>query len=146
MVTNVDEVIINADIQTVWQALTTTEGSDAFLKVCTVETDWRPGSAIVYTATVEDPGVQEANNEMRWEGTIAALEPHREFSCTYDPQKTGMYKESYFLDRLEDGRTKVRTERECISQEVADAYAEAGPYTTEQLKLYAERIAVRTGA
>ncbi len=152
MTTNRYDITINAPIDTVWRALTTSDGTKAWMKDVLVETDWQEGSGIVYTCYGEDGKVMQwEGKEMIWKGTIATLNPPAEsigasigestgeFTCMYPGAVTGLEKETYMLESVDDGTTKVCFTQDCNSQQVADSYREGSQEILDMLKAYLEK-------
>lgn len=139
MITNKYDISINAPIDTVWQALTTSDGTKAWMKDVIVETDWQEGSEIVYTCYDQEGKVMQwEGKEMIWKGIITTLDPPTEFTCIYPGATTGLEKETYMLESANDATTRVHFTQDCNSQEVADSYQEGSQEVLDMLKSYLE--------
>ena len=139
MATNEFEMTINAPVEEVWKALTTTALANAWMGNVQVETDWKEGANIVYTCYDDDGSISQwEGQDMAWEGIIAALIPDKEFTCDYSGD-SGLEKETYLLEKLDDKTTKLRFVQDCVSQEMADAYKAGIEESNEQLKTFLEK-------
>ncbi len=73
-----DEILINANPETVWKVLTDPELTPRYMFGCTVACDWRPGSPILWT------GVQDGVTYVK--GNLKIFDKPNTFSFTvFDP-------------------------------------------------------------
>jgi hypothetical protein len=77
--------------------------------------------------------------DMIWRGNIKTIEENKELTCVYPSKSTGLIEESYFLEKLNDNRTKLCQVQTLISQEVADGYKDGTAQTLELLKNLLEK-------
>ncbi len=141
MAINNFEIEINASIEKVWVALTNSAEFAKWMKNVKVQTDWKQGSEITYTC-FDDSGnvMQWERMDMIWRGNIKIIEENKELTCVYPSKSTGLIEESYFLEKLNEHKTKLNQVQSLISQEVADGYKEGTSQTLEFLKIHLEKI------
>lgn len=73
--TDIHEISIAAPPERVWQALTDPEMTRMYYLESTVESDWRPGSPLIYRSPSGDPWVQ---------GEVLEINPPRRLVSTFD--------------------------------------------------------------
>jgi uncharacterized protein YndB with AHSA1/START domain len=139
MKTNNFEIYINASIEKVWLALTNSVEFNKWMKHVKVETDWKQGSEITYICYDANGNVVKWDGrDMIWNGKIETLNENIELTCLYPSKSTGLEKESYFLETVNDSQTKLIQVQTLTSQEVADGYKEGTSQTLQFLKHYLE--------
>ena len=136
--TNSFEILIEAPVAEVWKAIT--EVPQAWMKDVRVETDWQQGSPITYTCYDADGKVMQWEGlDMIWEGTIQTIDPEKELTCVYPDGKTGLLKESYLLQKLDDNKTSLRQVQTLTTAEIAHSYKEGISHSHELLKNYLQK-------
>ena len=136
--TNSFEILIEAPVAEVWKAIT--EVPQAWMKDVRVETDWQQGSPITYTCyDAAGKVMQWEGLDMIWEGTIQTIDPEKELTCVYPDGKTGLLKESYLLQKLDDNKTSLRQVQVLTTPEIAAGYKEGISHSHELLKNFLEK-------
>lgn len=139
METNSFEIDINATIEKVWLALTSSFEFNTWMKSVKVQTDWKQGSEITYTCYDTNGNVVKWDGvDMIWNGKIETLIENKELTCLYPSKSTGLEKESYFLEKVNDGKTKLIQIQILTSKHVADSYKDGTLQTLQFLKNYLE--------
>jgi uncharacterized protein YndB with AHSA1/START domain len=139
MITNNFEIEVNTSIDKIWLALTNSTEFNKWMKTVKVQTEWKQGADITYTCYDEnDKVMQWEGMDMIWNGIIETIEENKELTCIYPTKRTGLEKESYFLEKLSDSKTKLSQIQILISQAVADGYKDGTAQTLELLKKHLE--------
>jgi len=74
MTSHIYETFINATAETIWQALTTAEFTSQYWHATHVQSDWEPGSAVLFSYTDGTKVV---------EGEVLKVEPYTELVYTW---------------------------------------------------------------
>ncbi len=139
-----DQIIIKSDAANIWDLLTNPEHTVKYMYDCRVDTDWTPGSQILWTGATDQVTYVK--------GKIVRIEPESLLEYTViDPN--GKYPDVpenylhviYELSKMDDGQTLFRV-RQGDYRKVAegparyeDATAQGGWYSIlEQIKNLAE--------
>jgi uncharacterized protein YndB with AHSA1/START domain len=139
MKTNNFEIEINVPIEKVWLVLTNSAEFNKWMKSVKVESDWKQGSEIIYTCYDESGKVMQWEGmDMIWHGNIKTIDENKKLTCVYTSKSAGLIEESYFLEKLNEHKTKLNQVQTLISQEVADGYKEGTSQTLELLKIHLE--------
>jgi uncharacterized protein YndB with AHSA1/START domain len=139
MYTNNLEIIVNAPIKKVWNALTDKSKIREWMKGVEVDTDWKEGSAITYKCFDRLGNIVTWNGkQMIWDGIVESVHPHKELSCVYPSKATGLEKESYHLTEVFPEITKIILRQECLSPEAANGYVDSTRNTLQKLKEFLE--------
>ncbi len=144
MITNNLEIEINASIEKVWLALTNANEFHKWMKRVTVATDWKQGSEIIYTCYDETGKVMQWEGmEMIWQGSIKTIRLHKELTCIYPSQSTGLIEESYLLEKLDGNKTKLLQIQIVTTQAVADGYKDGTLHSLQLLKNHLESMSTK---
>ncbi len=140
MYNNTYETTITAPIDAVWFALTNSDEITRYTKNIEVISDWRVNADIEYTCYNDDGTIMEWNNiKMVWKWKIEVLDKNKEFTCIYSNHESGLTKESYFLEKIDQGTTKITLIQYAISQEIADSYRDGSSEMMNMFKSYLEK-------
>lgn len=139
MYTNNIEIIINAPVKNVWNALTTKEKIKEWMTGVEVETDWQEGSPILYRC-YDSRGniVTWEGRQMIWDGVLESIVPNKELSYVYPSKATGLEKETYHLVEMFPEVTKISLTQECMTKEAAYGFIDSTKKTLENLKNFLE--------
>ena len=77
-----DSVVVDAPVETVWDVLTKSEFSRQYMFGCSMETDWKPGSRLLWKG--------EPNETVYVEGDIVAIEKPYRLEYTVFSQSLGI--------------------------------------------------------
>jgi uncharacterized protein YndB with AHSA1/START domain len=134
MKTSTFKTEILAPVQEVWKAISTTEGMKAWAGL-KIDTDWQVNSPIVLTCYDEKGEVLEYNGEkMIFNGIIEVKKDNKEITYSYPEKLVGIEKESYLLDEIDAGTTRVTFTQTCTSEEKAKDQEESQKQVMEMLK------------
>ena len=134
------EIVIHAPVEKVWSALTDSGEIAKYMKNVKVISDWKQGSDIEYTCYNTDGSIMEWNNmKMIWKGSIEIYDENKEFTCVYPNSESGLTKESYFLEKIDQNTTTVVLIQHTISQKIADDYRDGSTEMMDMFKIYLEK-------
>lgn len=80
----VSTILIQAPIQKVWEAMTESEYTRKYMFNCSVETDWKPGSPVVWKMQ------HEGQEFIPVTGTLLAIDPGHSLTYTVIDPNVGM--------------------------------------------------------
>lgn len=141
MNTNINnfETIINATIESVWNAIATTEGLAAWAPTIRVETDWQVGSPVTYTCFDEKGEIVEwEGKKMVWSGMIETLDKPNVYTCVYPESETGIERETYTLELIDENTSRVTLDQTCTTPEVAEKYKLGTQEMMDMMKKFLE--------
>ncbi len=120
MKTSTIEIEISVPVQKVWQAISTTEGMQAWRGSLKVESDWQVSHPIIITCYDDKGVVLEYNGEkMIFNGIIEVKNDNKEITCSYPEKVGGIEKESYLLKEIDSNTTHVTFVQTCTTEEKA---------------------------
>lgn len=135
MYTNNIEIIINAPIKNVWNALTNESLIKEWLTNVAVRTDWKEGSPIYYTCyDNEGDVITWQGKQVVWDGIIEKFVPHKELVCIYPSKAVGLEKEKYQLVEMFPEVTKLQFAQEFLSPDIAENCKQESFNSLEKLK------------
>ena len=135
-------LVINAPIDQVWFALTTSDEISKYMKAMKVESDWQKGSAIKYSCYGDDGNIMNWEGvPVIWKGIIEVFEKNIEFTCVYPNPDTalGITKETYLLEEIDENTTELTFNQFTISKETAARYQHGTSNSLNMLKDYLEQ-------
>ena len=77
--------------------------------------------------------------KMIWKGSIEVLKGNEEFTCVYPNGESGLTKESYFLEEIDQDTTNVKMVQYATSQEAANGYKDGTQEMMDMFKTYLEK-------
>jgi uncharacterized protein YndB with AHSA1/START domain len=135
MKTSTFKTEIAAPVKEVWKAISTTEGMKTWAGWLKIDTDWQVNSPIVLTCCDEKGGVMEYNGEkMIFNGIIEVKKENKEITYSYPEKLVGIEKETYILDEINAGITRITFTQTCTSEEIAKDQEKSQKQSMEMLK------------
>lgn len=139
MYTNNLEIIINAPVKKVWNALTDKEKIKEWMYGAVVETDWTEGSPIRYTCYDTKGNVMTWNGrQMVWDGVVEKFVPQRQITYFYPSMAEGLEKENFQLVEVFPEVTKLALSQDFMTKKSADLYFGNTRKMLEKLKEFLE--------
>lgn len=139
MYTNNLEIIVGAPIKKVWKALTDKKKINLWMGNVKVETDWKEGSTIKFTAFERFDNVMTwEGKQVVWDGIIEKIVPNRELVVIYPSKAEGLEREVFHLVEVFPEVTKIHFEQECLSKHFAENYKDNSFQTLEKLRNFVE--------
>ncbi|MEQ1666582.1 MAG: SRPBCC domain-containing protein [Bdellovibrionales bacterium] len=126
MKTSTFEIKISAPVQTVWCAISTTEGVESWGGSLKIDSNWELGSPIVITC-YDDKGeiVEHDGGKMIFNGIIEVKNENKEITFSYTGKAAGLEKERYVLEEVDANTTRVSFTQTYNSEEKAKDGMEA---------------------
>lgn len=139
MVTNSFDITVNASVERVWHALTTSDEIVRWLDATTVISDWHEHAPITFSCYDENGSIKNwLGHPMVWHGLIETFEINKHFMCSFEDDPTGLRREEYTLEPFADAATHVLFTQTCTDDESAQGYLDGNHRMLDMLKSYLE--------
>jgi uncharacterized protein YndB with AHSA1/START domain len=139
MYTNNLEIIVNAPVHKVWDAITDINKINKWLKNVKVQTDWKEGSPILYTSYDNSGRILTLNGKrLIWDGIIERIHEPKELVTVFPSKAIGLEKESYHLVEVYPEVTRISFNQEYLGDELKEEYKQGSAELLQHLKDYLE--------